>query len=384
MTAYAGRWPGTTRAASMRRNPAAPWRHVDMIMLGTVAAISLIGTIMVFSSTRGTSDSVNTAVLERHIVFLATGFTVMALVTMVDYRRFRDFALVAYAAVCGLLLMVISPLGTEVNGAQSWFAVGSLQLQPAELMKLATILVLAAVCARGEGSLDGMTVVLCLALVAIPGGLIMLQPDLGSALVFIAAVVGVLFVGGIHVRHLAVLALLAAVAAIYLFGYSNYLDGYQRDRLTVFVGTASESNASFQVRQAETAIGAGGITGAGLFQGTQTKLQYVPYQQSDFIFTVVGEELGFLGSASLLLLYALMAWRIWRAAAVARDLFGTLLCVGVLAMLLFQMFENMGMTMGIMPITGIPLPFLSYGGSSTIMLFAAIGLVLNVHTRRFA
>jgi rod shape determining protein RodA len=138
------------------------------------------------------------------------------------------------------------------------------------------------------------------------------------------------------------------------------------------------------VRQAETAIGAGGVTGAGLFKGTQTKLRYVPYQQSDFIFTVVGEEFGFVGSAMLLLLYSVMVWRIWRAAAVARDMFGTLVCVGVLAMLLFQIFENMGMTMGIMPITGIPLPFLSYGGSSTIMMFAAMGLVLNVHTRRFS
>jgi rod shape determining protein RodA len=138
------------------------------------------------------------------------------------------------------------------------------------------------------------------------------------------------------------------------------------------------------VKQAETAIGAGGVSGAGLFQGTQTKLRYVPYQQSDFIFTVVGEELGFVGSATLVLLYAVMAWRIWRAAAVARDTFGTLVCVGVLAMLLFHIFENMGMTMGIMPITGIPLPFMSYGGSATIMLFAAVGLVLNVHTRRFS
>jgi rod shape determining protein RodA len=368
-------------AANFNRNPSSPWRHLDLGLVGATLAVSFLGLLMVYSATR---IEAGTSFVVKQAAFLVIGMGVMALVALVDYRHYREVAPVLYAGGLLLLLAVLSPLGTEVNGAQSWFAVGSLQLQPAELMKLATILVLAAVCARGEGSLDGMTVVLCLALVAIPGGLIMLQPDLGSALVFIAAVVGVLFVGGIHVRHLAVLALLAAVAAIYLFGYSNYLDGYQRDRLTVFVGTASESNASFQVRQAETAIGAGGITGAGLFQGTQTKLQYVPYQQSDFIFTVVGEELGFLGSASLLLLYALMAWRIWRAAAVARDLFGTLLCVGVLAMLLFQMFENMGMTMGIMPITGIPLPFLSYGGSSTIMLFAAIGLVLNVHTRRFS
>jgi rod shape determining protein RodA len=169
-----------------------------------------------------------------------------------------------------------------------------------------------------------------------------------------------------------------------VFGYSSMLDNYQRDRLTTFVSADAQNTASFQVRQAETAIGAGGLTGAGLFKGTQTKLRYVPYQKSDFIFTVVGEELGFAGSATLLLLYGVIAWRIWRAAVVARDGFGTLVCVGVLAIFLFQLFENMGMTMGIMPVTGIPLPFLSYGGSSIITMFAAVGLVLNVHTRRFS
>jgi rod shape determining protein RodA len=310
---------------------------------------------------------------------------VMAVVALIDYRHYSGLAPLLYGGGILLLLAVLSPLGTSVNGAQSWFAVGSLQLQPAEFMKLATIMVLAVLCSQGSGgTLEGKNVVLSLFAVGLPAGLILLQPDLGSALVFIASLGAVMFVAGVHMRHLAVLALLAAFGAIYIFGYSSYLDDYQRDRLTTFVSTNAQNDASFQVRQAETAIGAGGITGTGLFQGTQTKLKYVPYQQSDFIFTVVGEELGFVGSATLLVLYAAIAWRIWRAAAVARDMFGTLLCVGVLGMLLFQIFENMGMTMGIMPITGIPLPFMSYGGSSTIMMFAAIGLVLNVHTRRFA
>ena len=283
-----------------------------------------------------------------------------------------------------MLLAVLSPLGTSVNGSQSWFSVGSFQLQPAEFMKLLTIVLLAALCSQGAGRLQGRTVLLALAVVGVPTGLILLQPDLGSALVFVIALAGVLFVGGVQARHLAVLVLLGMFGVIYIFGYSSYIKGYQRDRLTSFVSAGSKNDASFQVREAETAIGAGGVTGAGLFQGTQTKLRYVPYQQSDFIFTVVGEELGFVGSGVLLILYSIISWRIWRAAAVARDMFGTLVCVGVLAMLLFQVFENMGMTMGIMPITGIPLPFMSYGGSSTIMMFAAMGLVLNVHTRRFS
>ena len=373
-------------AANFRRNPASPWRHLDLLLIGATCAVASLGVLMVYSATRSVVGEVglaSTTYLVRQGVFVLLGLGTMAVVTFFDYRHYREVAPIAYLGGLLLLLAVLSPLGTTVNGAQSWFAVGSFQLQPAEFMKLATILVLAGLCSQGAtGRLEGKTVLLCIMAVGIPAGLILLQPDLGSALVFIAALTGVLFVAGVHIRHLAVLGLLAAFGAIYIFGYSSYLDDYQRERLTTFVSTA-DNDASFQVRQAETAIGAGGITGAGLFQGTQTKGRYVPYQQSDFIFTVVGEELGFLGSATLLLLYAVIAWRIWRAAAVARDMFGTLVCVGVLAMLLFQIFENMGMTMGIMPITGIPLPFMSYGGSSTIMMFAAIGLVLNVHTRRF-
>jgi rod shape determining protein RodA len=255
-------------------------------------------------------------------------------VAFVDYGRFRDVAPLVYAGVVFLLLVVLSPVGTAVNGAQSWFAIGSFQLQPAEFAKLAVILVLAAL--------------------------------------------------GATPRHLVVLFLIATIGIIGVFE-GGFIKDYQRDRLTHFVNDGDKkSSAAYNSEQAETAIGAGGFTGAGLFHGTQTKLRYVPYQQSDFIFTVVGEELGFIGGATLLLLYAAMAWRIWRAANVARDPFGTLLCIGVLSMLLFQVFENMGMTMGIMPITGIPLPFLSYGGSSTIAEFAAIGIVLNVHTRRFS
>jgi rod shape determining protein RodA len=374
-------------AANFRRNPSSPWRHIDLLLIVSTLITAVLGVTMVFSATRSTvgqAGLASTTYLVRQAVFVTIGVGVMLLVTLVDYRRYRDFVPFAYGGALILLVAVLSPLGTSVNGAQSWFAVGSFQLQPAEFMKLLTVVLLAALCSQGSGQIHGRTVLLALAVVGVPAVLILMQPDLGSALVFVIALAAVLFVAGVQARHLAVLVLLAAFGAIYIFGYSSYIKGYQRDRLAVFVNAGSQNDASFQVRQAETAIGAGGITGAGLFQGTQTKLRYVPYQQSDFIFTVVGEELGFVGSGALLILYAVMAWRIWRAAVVARDPFGTLVCVGVLAMLLFQVFENMGMTMGIMPITGIPLPFLSYGGSSTIMMFAAIGLVLNVHTRRFS
>jgi len=196
-------------------------------------------------------------------------------------------------------------------------------------------------------------------------------------------VAALLLVAGTSPRVLVALAMLGVVGVIAVFQL-NLIEDYQKDRLTQFASPGGDvAGTGYNVEQSKISIGNGGLTGAGLFKGTQTKLNYVPEQQSDFIFTVVGEELGFMGCATLLVLYGVMAWRIWHAAQVAKDLLGTLICVGVLAMLLFQVFENVGMTMGIMPITGIPLPFMSYGGSSTIACFVAVGLVLNVHMHRF-
>jgi rod shape determining protein RodA len=384
MEAYAGRWPGTTRVATVRRNPAAPWRHVDLVLLGAMTAIALIGTVMVFSSTRGSSGDVNTAVLERHVVFLATGFTVMALVTMVDYRRFRDFALIAYGIVCALLLLVISPLGTEVNGAQAWFQLGGFQLQPSEFTKVAVILVLASLGAHFGGDIDLRRLGVLLAVGGVPLALIMVQPDPGTALVLVAITMGLLLVAGVRAKHIAALTLFGLVALIGALN-SGVLEDYQQDRLTVFLNPSAGLKAeAYNLNQSKIAIGSGGVLGKGIFEGTQTQLNIVPEQHTDFIFTAVGEELGFVGAGTLLLLFAILCWRVWRIAQLSRDQLGMLLCVGVLSMLVFQMFQNAGMTMGIMPITGIPLPLVSHGGSSTIALFAALGLVQNVHMRRFS
>jgi rod shape determining protein RodA len=385
MEAYAGRWPGTTRVATVRRNPAAPWRHVDLVLLGAMTAIALIGTVMVFSATRGSSaDDANTAVLERHVVFLATGFTVMALVTMVDYRRFRDFALIAYGTVCALLLLVISPLGTEVNGAQAWFQLGGFQLQPSEFTKVAVILVLASLGAHFGGDIDLRRLGVLLAVGGVPLALIMVQPDPGTALVLVAITMGLLLVAGVRAKHIAALTLFGLVALIGALN-SGVLEDYQQDRLTVFLNPSAGLKAeAYNLNQSKIAIGSGGVLGKGIFEGTQTQLNIVPEQHTDFIFTAVGEELGFVGAGTLLLLFAILCWRVWRIAQLSRDQLGMLLCVGVLSMLVFQMFQNAGMTMGIMPITGIPLPLVSHGGSSTIALFAALGLVQNVHMRRFS
>ena len=369
-----------TPAASLRRNPAAPWRHLDVSLVGAAIAIACLGTLMVYSATRSTQG---TTFLVKQGTFLLVGIGVLVVSSIVDYRRIRDAAPILYAGCLGLLVMVLV-IGKEVNGSQSWFDVGAFQIQPAEFAKLACIVLLAAVCERNAGRMDGWPTLIVLGLTGVPLGLILLQPDVGSALVFIAIVAGILLVAGTSARTLTALGLVGVLGILAVFEL-DLIEDYQKDRLTNFASPGGDTTGSgYNVEQSKTAIGAGGLTGAGLFQGTQTKLQYVPEQQSDFIFTVVGEELGFIGCATLLLLYAVLAWRIWHAAKVAKDTLGTLVCVGVLAMVLFQVFENVGMTMGIMPITGIPLPFMSYGGSSTLMMFAAIGLVGNVHMRRFS
>ncbi|MBK9181027.1 MAG: rod shape-determining protein RodA [Acidimicrobiales bacterium] len=361
-------------------DPAAPARHVDLALVGASLALAGLGLLMVYSSTRGLSGATYAV---RQGVFVALGAGVMALTALVDYRWIRDRIAIFYALSLAGLALVVSPLGSESKGAQAWFQLGGFQLQPSELAKVVLVVTLATVAAAGRGELDGRRLLGVLVVAGIPMGLIMLQPDLGTALVFAAILAGILVVAGARARHLLVLAMIGVVgvAAVLNLGV---LKEYQRDRLTAFLDQEADSQQStYNLEQSKIAIGAGGLVGRGLFQGTQTNLDYVPEQHTDFIFTVVGEELGFAGGATLLLLYGVMAWRIWRAAQLARDLTGTLICVGVLAMLVFQVFQNVGMTMGIMPITGIPLPLLSYGGSSTLAFFAAIGLVVNVHMRRF-
>jgi rod shape determining protein RodA len=374
--------------AVLRRDPAAPWRHLDWPLLGAVLAIAGLGCLMVYSATRTSMGDAGLdpyLYLKRQAAFVAVGLAVTAVVVAIDYRSYRALAAVFYLACLGLLVLVLTPLGTEVNSAQSWFRLGSFQLQPAELAKLALILLLATTCSAGRGLLSRHRFFVCVSAAAVPAFLILLQPDMGSMLVLVAIFLGVVVVAGARPLHLAVLVVLGVLGVWAMFHFEK-VDNYQRDRLTDFArsGEAITTASGFQAAQAETAIGAGGLFGAGLYEGTQTKLGFVPEQQTDFIFTVVGEELGFAGSATLLALYGVILWRVWRTAQLAKDLFGTLVCAGVFAMLLFQIFENLGMSMGIMPITGLPLPLLSYGGSSMLTTCAALGLVLNIHMRRFS
>jgi rod shape determining protein RodA len=366
------------------RAPAA-WKHVDVVLLACAAAVSTLGALMILSSTRGTDpDLYDLSYLRKQLLFIAMGAVGMVLVTLVDYRRLRDFAWLPYAVVMGLLVLVVSSLGSEKRGTQAWFQIGAFQLQPAELAKVVVILAVASLLASSELPLRLRRLGLALLLFALPTGLIMLQPDLGTALVFIAITMGMLLIAGARGRHIVVLTAVGIVGVVGVLN-SDVLEDYQRDRLTTFLDSEGQDvqSEAYNSDQSRAAIASGGVSGKGFLEGTQTRLGFVPEQHTDFIFTAVGEELGFVGSATVLGLLALMCVRIWRTAQIARDRLGTLICVGVLSMLVFQIFQNVGMTMGIMPITGITLPFMSYGGSSVIASWLAVGLVLNVHMRRF-
>jgi rod shape determining protein RodA len=374
-----------SRNPSIRRSFAVPERleHVDWILVASTVAVALLGVVMVYSATRGTDDDPTTYFLQRQAMFVVFGVGLMAAMAAFDYRRLRDWAIPIAGAALFLLFAVLTPLGTEAKGIQAWFEVAGFQLQPAELAKLALIIGLSAFLTLEKEDIDGKRLATLLGISAVPMALIMLQPDLGTVLVFGVMSLAIVFVAGARPRHFAVLLLIGIIGTIGILN-SNVLADYQQDRLTNFANPELNADGSgYNQQQSQTAISAGQLRGQGLFKGTQTGLGFVPEQHTDFIFTVVGEELGFVGGAVVLGLLSVILWRVWRTAQLARDEFGMLVCVGVLAMLTFQMFENIGMTMGIMPVTGIPLPFMSYGGSSILTAFAAIGLVLNVHIHRF-
>jgi rod shape determining protein RodA len=337
---------------------------------------------MVHSATRGSGGEPDVTFLRRQGLFLVLGAGVMTAVTLTDHRRLRPWARWLYAGACAALVLVLTPLGHSSKGTQAWFSVGPFELQPSELSKLALIIALAALLSLWRRKVNAGQLALVLATAAIPLVLILQQPDLGTALVYVAIVGAMLVMGGVRGLHLLVLAV-AGVVLVTGVLRSDVLKDYQRHRLEVFLDPGRGRSAEgYNLNQSMTAVSRGGLTGDGLFQGRQTQLRYVPEQQTDFIFTVVAEELGFVGSGTFLVLMGAIMWRIWRTAALARDPFGQLVCVGVLAMFAFQVFESVGMTTGIMPVTGIPLPLMSYGGSTTLASFAALGLVLNVHMRR--
>lgn len=373
-----------SREMDSRNSPYAPWMHIDVLLILAAAGLAAIGVGAIYSTTRGRDpESFDTFFLERQSLFAVAGALLMVFAAWVPYRELAKFAVAIYGVGILALIVVLGPLGEEVNGARSWFRFGDFQLQPSEFQKLAVIVAVAAFLSRFEDHMTAPRVFFAVGIVAWPGLLVLLQPDVGTALIYVFIGFVLLLIGGIRFRQVIGIALIATTLVVLMVN-SNMLEEYQTNRLRTFVDPASDiTEAAFQQRQAQIAIGNGGVNGTGYGEGSQTLSGLVPQQHTDFIFTVIGEEFGFVGSAVTLALYALLLLRILQAARLARDRFGALICSGVFAMILFQMFEAVGMTLGITPITGIPLPLVSYGGSSAIATLIGLGLVLNVRMRRF-
>jgi rod shape determining protein RodA len=362
-------------------------RRFDWVLFIAALGLSIAGAVFVYSATRVVSAGEDPqAYLKRHLLNLLIGLGLGAATMLFDYRTLRAYAPFVYIASVIGLIAVISPLGSSVNGAQAWILLpGGFSIQPSEFMKVALCVGLAMLLAeRRDGETEPRLpdVGFALLIAAVPIGLVMMQPDLGTAVVMGMIVLGILAVAGTRLTWLALLLGMGAAGA-FVAVQVGVLDQYQIDRLLAFANPELDpQGVGYNTNQARIAVGSGGVFGTGLFQGTQTGGEFVPEQQTDFIFTVVGEELGFVGSAGLLLLFAVLLWRAMHIAIRAEDLFGTLMATGIVCWFTFQMFENVGMVIGIMPVTGVPLPFVSYGGTSMFANWMAIGLLENVHLRR--
>jgi rod shape determining protein RodA len=363
--------------------------RLDWVLVLASAGLLALGALLVWSATSARQDLTAgdpEAYLKKQLVNIAIGTVLGVMVAATDHRWVRILAPLVYVgSVVGLVLVLVA--GSTINGSRSWIQLGGLSIQPAEFAKLAVIIGMALVVAeRTEGSLSrkevgARDVVGMLAVAALPGILILLQPDLGTMLVLSATVFGVIAVSGAR-RHwlvgLAAGAVVAAVLAVRL----HVLQQYQLDRFLAFTNPQLDPRgAGYNTTQARIAIGNGGVFGQGLFDGSQTRSGFVPEQHTDFIFTVAGEELGLVGSAVLIALLGVVLWRALRIAARADDLFGRVAAAGIACWFGFQAFQNIGMCLGIMPVTGVPLPLVSYGGSSMFASLMALGLLQNVHLR---
>ncbi|NYG58276.1 rod shape determining protein RodA [Nocardioides daedukensis] len=361
---------------------------LDWILMGAAMALVVLGTLLVWSATSArpalTGDD-PTAYLKKQLVNVAIGLVLLVMVLATDHRWLRIVAPLAYlASIVGLVLVLV--MGTTVNGSRSWLMLGGMSIQPSEFAKLAVVLGMGLLVAeRSEGSwrrrVGSGDVLGMLAIAGVPAALILLQPDLGTMLVLSATVFGVLAVAGAQRRWLVGLTGAGVGAAVLAVGL-GFLKPYQLDRFMAFTNPDLDPRgAGYNVEQARIAIGNGGIFGQGLFDGSQTKSGFVPEQHTDFIFTVAGEELGLIGAGAMIALLAIIVWRCLAIAMHAEDMFGRVTAAGIACWIGFQSFQNIGMCLGIMPVTGVPLPFVSYGGSSMFAGMLALGLVQNIHLR---
>lgn len=362
-----------------------PLRRMDLTLLVAAAGLVALGLLLIYSATQGRMASAELDPLQyvnRQLATGGLGLIAMLAVMSVDYRLLRAWAVPIYVATLASLVAVLLVGVTEL-GATRWLDIAGFRFQPSELAKPALVLMLAALFhERREDGLGLRALVEALVIAAIPAALIIVQPDLGTAIVFVAITFGVLLMARVKVRYLIALVVIGVTSLVGAYQLGILRD-YQLARLAQFVQAGQGGDAdTYNVDQALAAVGAGQVSGQGLLQGTQTQLGFVPENHTDFIFTVLGEELGFLGAVLLLGLYAVLLWRAFVIAAGARDTLGTLIAAGVAIAFAVQMFINVGMSVGIMPVTGLPLPLVSYGGTNLIGSLLMIGLLESVAMRR--
>jgi rod shape determining protein RodA len=362
----------------------------DPILTVAVGLLLFIGTLLVYAATRdwyAASGLDPEYYLKRHVINIVIGILLAWGTTVIDYRMLRAYTPVVWGlGVIGLTAVLIPGIGSEVNGAQAWIPLpGGFQIQPAELAKISIIVGMSMLLSEYRHENDEPTnrdVMQSLLIAAIPVGLILLQPDMGTVFIISICVVAMIGASGAPTRWVVGILLVALLGG---FGATKLgvIKEYQVKRLQSFVDPNADSQgAGYQLRQARITVGSGGFLGTGLFDGPQTNGRFVPAQQTDFIFTVAGEQLGFLGSGFILLLYLTIFMRAFAIARRSTDAFGRLVCIGVLSWFAFQTFENIGMTLGLMPMTGVPLPFMSYGGSSMFANLIGFGLLQNVYARQ--
>ncbi len=372
-------------ARAFARNSAL--RHMDWLLIVVVTGLSGLGVLLVWSATQPSLIAAGQdprTYLKKQLLWAVIGLILMFAVSLADTRQLKAWTPFFYGATLLALLAVLTPLGTAVNGAKAWINLpGGFQIEPSEFAKVALIVMTAMIFSGARGGRPGLrSVLLALAGAAPLIGLVVIEPALGVAMVLVVVTATMIVLSGIRLRLLATLAGLVA-AAIVAAGGLHLLKSYQLTRFTSFLHPAADlSGAGYNAAQAKIAVGSGGMFGQGLFHGQLVAGNYVPSQQTDFIFTVAGEELGFVGCIVIVFLLGVVIVRALRIAARADDLFGLLAASGIAMWFAFQSFVNIGMTIGIMPITGIPLPFISYGGSAIFADMIAIGLLQSVHRRR--
>jgi rod shape determining protein RodA len=362
-------------------------RHLDYLLIAAVAGAIAYGIWVLTAVTRNEVPGDPTYYVARQEIYIVVGAILAAVATAIDAESYRRWAKPLYAFSIALLLMVLV-VGANIRGSKRWIEVGSFRLQPSELGKILLILSLAAFVAnRARSERPWRTVCGAVGLAAIPMLLVFKEPDFGSTLIYGAALMAVLFFGGIPWKQLATLAVLTAVVALSVLWFLpaagvQVLDQYQKDRLVGFVHPdVDPSGTTYNVNQSITAVGSGGIDGRGIAGASQTNMNYLPEHNTDFIFSSLAEQRGFLGAAILLLLYALIAWRGIKTVAIAPSLYTSAVAGAIVFSFLFQVFVNVGMTIGIAPVTGIPLPFVSFGGSSMITTLLMIGILESIHVR---